>query len=107
MSDHPATHLPQFPIHPAAEVSQAIHRGEAVAALESNVLAHGLPTPLNLKAALRTERLSGPREQCQPPAGRRPTVRIVNGFIDEPLTSDALMQPGIGDFRDRFSGSLT
>lgn len=39
-------------------------------------------------------------------AKHRPLVRVVTSFIDEALTPEAYMRPGIGDFGDRFYGTL-
>lgn len=39
-------------------------------------------------------------------AEERPAVRTVTSFIDDSLTSQAFMQPGIGDFGDRFFGTI-
>src|SRR5579884_491250 len=39
----------------AAEVAAALHGGRAVVALESTLIAHGLPRPLNLETARETE----------------------------------------------------
>lgn len=36
---------------------------------------------------------------------RHPHVRVVTSFIDDELTEDSFMKPGIGDFGDRFYGS--
>lgn len=35
----------------------------------------------------------------------RPQVRVVTSFVDERLTPEAFMYPGIGDFGDRFYGT--
>ncbi|MFJ1457519.1 uracil phosphoribosyltransferase [Nocardia sp. N2S4-5] len=37
---------------------------------------------------------------------RRPDLRIVTSHIDEALTDQAFMLPGIGDFGDRFHGTV-
>ena len=37
--------------------------------------------------------------------GRHPQVQVVTSFIDEALTDQAFMRPGIGDFGDRFYGT--
>jgi pseudouridine-5'-phosphate glycosidase len=46
----------------SAEVADALSEGRAVVALESTVIAHGLPRPLNLETARRLEQLV--RERC-------------------------------------------
>lgn len=37
---------------------------------------------------------------------RRPDIRIVTSHIDRTLTDQAFMQPGIGDFGDRYHGTV-
>lgn len=37
---------------------------------------------------------------------RRPDIRIVTSYIDRTLTDEAFMSPGIGDFGDRFHGTV-
>jgi uracil phosphoribosyltransferase len=39
-------------------------------------------------------------------ATRFPNLRVVTSFVDEALTPEAFMNPGIGDFGDRFYGTL-
>lgn len=36
---------------------------------------------------------------------RHPSLRVVTSFVDDELTKEAFMRPGIGDFGDRFYGS--
>lgn len=36
---------------------------------------------------------------------RYPGVRVVTGFVDEAITPEAFMTPGMGDFGDRFYGT--
>jgi pseudouridine-5'-phosphate glycosidase len=73
-------------IVPAAEVRQALKRGEAVVALESAVITHGLPYPTNvelsrgMEAAVRTE-------------GATPaTIAAVDGQIHVGLTDGELFR---------------
>lgn len=55
------------------EVEEALREGRAVVALESTVIAHGLPRPLNLETALRLEEIV--RREGAAPA----TVAILKG----------------------------
>jgi pseudouridine-5'-phosphate glycosidase len=66
------------------EVSQALKRGKAVVALESTVIAHGLPRPQNLELARRMESIV--RERGATPA----TIAILRGEIKIGLTDDEL-----------------
>ena len=59
----------------SAEVEGALRDGRAVVALESTVIAHGLPRPLNLETARRLEQLV--RERGAVPA----TVAIIGGVL--------------------------
>jgi pseudouridine-5'-phosphate glycosidase len=57
------------------EVEAALHQGRAVVALESTVIAHGLPRPQNLETALQLEKIV--RELGAVPA----TIAILDGVI--------------------------
>ncbi len=59
----------------SAEVADALSEGRAVVALESTVIAHGLPRPLNLETARRLEQLV--RERGAVPA----TVAVIGGLL--------------------------
>ena len=59
----------------SAEVADALSEGRAVVALESTVIAHGLPRPLNLETARRLEQLV--RERGAVPA----TVAVTGGVL--------------------------
>lgn len=59
----------------SAEVADALSEGRAVVALESTVIAHGLPRPLNLETARRLEQLV--RERGAVPA----TVAAIGGVL--------------------------
>jgi pseudouridylate synthase len=59
----------------SAEVEGALREGRAVVALESTVIAHGLPRPLNLETARRLEQLV--RERGAVPA----TVAVIGGVL--------------------------
>ncbi|MCA1558348.1 MAG: pseudouridine-5'-phosphate glycosidase, partial [Acidobacteria bacterium] len=45
------------PFRISSEVSEALAEGRAVVALESTVIAHGLPRPLNLETARKLEQI--------------------------------------------------
>src|SRR5437588_11013726 len=57
------------------EVEAALHEGHAVVALESTVIAHGLPRPLNLETARRLEQIV--RAEGATPA----TIALIAGHI--------------------------
>lgn len=63
------------------EVEEALERGRAVVALESTVIAHGLPRPLNLEAALGLEQVV--RDEGAVPA----TIAILGGVLAVGLSS--------------------
>jgi len=67
------------------EVGDAVRAGRAVVALESTVIAHGLPRPLNLETARRLERIV--RERGAVPA----TVAVLGGELRVGL-SDAQLE---------------
>jgi len=62
------------------EVEEALSGGRAVVALESTVIAHGLPRPLNLETALRLEAIV--REAGAVPA----TIAVLKGVLTVGLT---------------------
>ncbi|MEK7277377.1 MAG: pseudouridine-5'-phosphate glycosidase [Chloroflexota bacterium] len=66
------------------EVSQALNSGQPVVALESTVIAHGLPRPQNLELARRMESIV--RECGAVPA----TIAILRGEMKIGLTDDEL-----------------
>ncbi len=66
------------------EIRQALARGQAVVALESTVIAHGLPFPTNLETARRMEALV--RENGAVPA----TIAILDGQLRVGLSDDEL-----------------
>ncbi|MGB7923019.1 MAG: pseudouridine-5'-phosphate glycosidase [Pyrinomonadaceae bacterium] len=68
----------------SAEVRAAIDEGRAVVALESTVIAHGLPRPQNLETAQRLEQVV--RERGATPA----TVAILQGKLHVGLSPDQL-----------------
>lgn len=80
------------------EVGQALREGRAVVALESTVIAHGLPRPLNLETAARLEEIV--RAKKAVPA----TIAILNGKIHVGL-SDAQLER-VGSENDISKASL-
>ena len=66
----------------APEVADAIRDGRPVVALESTVIAHGLPRPQNIKTAHRLEQIV--REAGAIPA----TIAILNGLFHAGLDED-------------------
>jgi pseudouridine-5'-phosphate glycosidase len=71
-------------IHLHADVARALHEGRPVVALESTVITHGLPQPVNLELArlMESEVLS---------AGAQPaTIAVVNGQVRVGLTQEEL-----------------
>jgi pseudouridine-5'-phosphate glycosidase len=68
----------------SAEVGAALEEGRAVVALESTVIAHGLPRPQNLETARRVEQRV--RECGATPA----TIAVLQGKLHVGLSSDQL-----------------
>jgi pseudouridine-5'-phosphate glycosidase len=68
----------------ALEVAHAIGEGRPVVALESTVIAHGLPRPQNLETALRLQEVV--REAGAVPA----TIAIIDGKLTVGVTGDEL-----------------
>jgi pseudouridine-5'-phosphate glycosidase len=66
----------------APDVTNAINRNEPVVALESTVIAHGLPRPQNLQTAHRLQTVV--RESGAMPA----TIAIIDGKLSAGLTDD-------------------
>lgn len=71
-------------LHISTEVSAALRDGRAVVALESTVIAHGLPRPQNLETALRLEEIV--RSGGAVPA----TIAILIGRLHVGLSRDQL-----------------
>src|SRR5688500_7990917 len=71
-------------LHVAPEVASALEANKPVVALESTVIAHGLPRPLNLETARRLEVIV--RESGATPA----TIAIIDGKLCAGLTNDQL-----------------
>lgn len=72
----------------APEVGEALRQGRAVVALESTVIAHGLPHPTNLEVAAGMERLV--REGGAVPA----TIAILDGRVHYGLNAEELERVG-------------
>jgi pseudouridine-5'-phosphate glycosidase len=70
------------------EVSEALYEGRAVVALESTIIAHGMPYPQNVETALRVE--AAVRENGVVPA----TLGIVNGRMVAGLSLDEIVLIG-------------
>ena len=79
---------PQLDIHPT--VALALKTGQAVVALESTIIAHGMPYPQNVETALRVEQEV--RRHGATPA----TIAIVKGRICVGLSPDQIEQLGRG-----------
>jgi pseudouridylate synthase len=72
------------PLLISASLRQALHEGAPVVALESTVIAHGLPYPTNLETARRMEEIV--REQGALPA----TIAILDGVLRVGLSDGEL-----------------
>lgn len=73
------------------EVTAALERGEPVVALESTIIAHGMPYPKNVETALRVHQVI--RENGAVPA----TVGIIGGRIKVGLTDEEIEYMGKAD----------
>ncbi|WP_297854787.1 pseudouridine-5'-phosphate glycosidase [Meiothermus sp.] len=82
-------------LHP--EVAQALQAHQAVVALESTVITHGLPRPLNLELAQRLEETV--RQAGAIPA----TIAILKGEVVVGLTPDELEAIATDDAADKAS----
>jgi pseudouridine-5'-phosphate glycosidase len=76
--------LKQDLLHIAADVAAAIATNKPVVALESTVIAHGLPRPMNLETAQRLETIV--REAGAAPA----TIAIIEGKLTVGLNDEQL-----------------
>jgi len=72
----------------APEVAAAISAGEAVVALESTIISHGMPYPQNVETALLVEETV--RQAGAVPA----TIAILNGRLKAGLTVEEIQQLG-------------
>jgi pseudouridine-5'-phosphate glycosidase len=77
MSQHP-----YLDIHP--EVAAALAAGQAVVALESTIISHGMPYPQNVATALQVE--AEVRAHGAVPA----TIAIIDGRLKAGLTADEI-----------------
>lgn len=78
------------PLNISHEVSCALNRGAAVVALESSLIAHGLPAPVNVETALAME-------QEVRDAGALPaTIGVIDGEIRIGLTVEEIQKLGDG-----------
>lgn len=87
-------------VHVAPEVGEALRSGAPVVALESTVIAHGLPAPANLDLARRLE--EAVREEGAVPAtigvvGGRPIVGLSPDEIERLGTADGVAKAGPRD----------
>ncbi len=71
-------------VHLHADVALALHEGRPVVALESTVITHGLPQPLNLELARRME------AEVRSAGAQPATIAVVNGQVRVGLTQDEL-----------------
>jgi pseudouridylate synthase len=95
-----APHQPDGPLAVAPEVQEALHDGRPVVALESTIIAHGLPRPRNLEVALALEELV--RSRGATPA----TIAVVDGRarigldqeqLERVATSDVILKASVRD----------
>src|SRR3977135_1111390 len=68
----------------SAEIAEAVRDGQPVVALESTLIAHGLPWPLNLETARAAE--AAVRKQGALPA----TIAVLHGRLTVGLTNAEL-----------------
>ena len=87
-------HTPQTEIQIADDVKRALNAALPVVALESTVIAHGLPRPLNLETALACE--EAVRRNSATPA----TIGIVDGVPAIGLNLDEISHFAIGQAPD-------
>lgn len=92
-----------IPLQLSEEVADALTEGAAVLALESNVVAQGLPFPQNLSTALRVEEAA--RDGGAVPA----TTAVIDGVLRVGLNSDELERiassPGLPKLTTRDLGA--
>lgn len=72
------------------EVAKALKEGKAVVALESTIISHGMPYPMNVETALKVEEIV--RENGAVPA----TIAILNGRLKVGLTTEEIETLGSG-----------
>lgn len=78
------------PLDISHEVSIALNRNQPIVALESSVIAHGLPAPRNVVTALEMERII--RDCGAIPA----TIGVIDGKIRVGLTKEEIERLGDG-----------
>lgn len=78
------------PLDISQEVSSALTRSEAVVALESSVIAQGLPSPVNVETALAMEQIV--RDRGAVPA----TIGVIEGKVRVGLTREEIEKLGQG-----------
>ena len=78
----------QNPLDISQEIGSALNRGEPVVALESSVIAQGLPTRINVETALAME--ENVRKSGATPA----TVGVIEGKLRVGLTTDEIEKLG-------------
>lgn len=66
------------------EVKEALESGKPVVALESTIISHGMPYPMNVETAIRVEEII--RENGAVPA----TIGIIGGVLKAGLTKDEI-----------------
>ena len=82
-----------LPLHLHPDVRDALRRGAPVVALESTLIAHGLPRPDNFGAAQSLERIV--REEGAVPA----TIAVLGGIAHVGLDENALRRVAGGELR--------
>ena len=92
------------------EVSAAIKAGKPLVALESTVIAHGLPFPVNVETAVEME--SAVREEGAIPAtvailDGRPTIGISESELKRLATGEEVYKTSIRDLPIQTAGGLT
>lgn len=80
-----------FPIRPSPEVADALGAGQPVVALESTIVAHGMPWPRNLETARALE--DTVRDAGAVPA----TIAVLGGEVCVGLDHDGLERIGRGE----------
>ncbi|MES1917729.1 MAG: hypothetical protein MHM6MM_009444, partial [Cercozoa sp. M6MM] len=74
--------MSELPMDFSPEVARALAQGEAVVALESTIVAHGMPYPQNLETAIAVENVV--RQNGAVPA----TIALFDGRVQIGLTPE-------------------
>jgi len=103
MNDAPLVH-----VHPT--VAAALDAGRPVVALESTLIAHGLPWPLNLQTARAAE--AAVREEGAVPATiavcrGRPTIGLLDSELEELARGNKVLKASRRDLADAVARGLT